>query len=80
MKNNILVDNGINKSFQLKNLSELTLEEILQYYNDADLKLKDNLSDIYYHKYYYNLTNGKDSKYSKDFIKKYKDKSDIRLI
>ena len=79
-KNDILADNNINKSFKLKDLSNLDLEEILQYYNDDDLTIKDNLSDIYYYKYYYNLTNGKEGKFSKDFIKKYNDKSDIRLI
>ena len=80
MPKNILADNYINKSFQLKDLSDLGLEEILQYYNDDDIMIKDNLSDIYYYKYDYNLTHGKKYKYSKNFLKKYKDKSDIRII
>ena len=68
------IDNSLNK-YQFKDLSSLTLENILKLYNknnDNQNENNDNLADIYYYIYHYNLSKNKEGKYSKDFSNKYK--------
>ena len=44
------------KKYNLKDLSKLQLKKILNHYDDNDRK-EDNLADIYYFIYYYNINN-----------------------
>ena len=65
------------RKFNLKDLSKCNLEEILEYYKDKN-KYGYSYSDIYYYKYTLNKNNNVKGEYTENFLKKYKNKSDLR--
>ena len=75
--NSIFTDSQNNNKFIVKDLSKLSLEEIIDYYNDNQTT-GDNLGDIYYYIYHFNKSNNKEGKYSDNFLKGINNSNDVR--
>ena len=75
--NTVFTDSQNNKKFILKDLSKLSLNEIIDYYRDNQTT-GDNLGDIYYYIYHYNKSNKKEGKYTDNFLKGIKNSNDAR--
>ena len=70
----ILNDSLYNKKYELKDLSNLNLNDIMQYYkNEDNSEDETDLADIYYYLFYYNKNNKIKGQYSEDFLEKHKD-------
>lgn len=64
----------------MKDLSSLNLNDIIQYYKNADITEDETvLSDIYYYLFYYNKINKVKGQYSENFLEKHKDHKNLRL-
>ena len=70
-ENDKTIEEDTIKKYTYKNLLNLDLNEILNYYDDESINSKDNLSDIYLYKYYYKKSGNKEGKFSDNFKKKY---------
>ena len=44
----------------------------MEYYDDEEEDVKDNLADIYFYKFHFNSSGNKEGKYSDNFKNKYK--------
>ena len=68
--------NICNSKFQLKDLSNIDLKEILNYYKNEENNDDDtDLDNIYYYIYYYNKNNKEKGDFSDNFLEKNKNQN-----